>query len=76
MPGQIALQSGLAIDCVEAEQSRQVLTHRRILVRSLDTVPAAEGLLSLTRQSLSGFRQTGFPDRLGTLMCQVLHGMP
>jgi len=74
--GKVALQSSLALDRVEAEQGRQVLTHLRILVRSLDAVPAAEGLLSLTRQLLSGFCQTGFPDSLGTLMRHVLHGMP
>jgi len=64
------------MDCVEAQQGRQVLAHCRILVRSLDAMPAAEGLLSLTHQIVSGFRQTGFPDRLGTLMHHMLHSMP
>jgi hypothetical protein len=70
------LQSRLALDRVEAEQGRQVLTHCRILVRSLDAVPMAECLFSLARQIVSSFRQTGFPDMLGTLMRHVLHGMP
>src|SRR5262249_39369390 len=76
MRSKVALQARLTMDCVEAEQGCQVLTHSRIRVSLLDAVPAAECLLSLAHQLLSSFRQTGFPDRLGTLMRHVLHGMP
>jgi len=74
--GQVGLEPRLAIDRVEAEQSRQTLAHCRVGVDPLQTGPAAERVLGLSLQSTHGFRQAGVPDLPGTLMHNVLHGMP
>ena len=74
--GQVGLEPRLAIDRVEAEQSRQTLAHCRVGVGPLETGPEAERVLRLSLQIMRGFRQAGVPDLPGTLMHNVLHGMP
>ena len=74
--GQIGLESHLAIDRIEAAQSRQPLAYCRVGVSPLEAGPAAQCLLSLSLQSTRGFRQAGVPDLPGTLMHNVLHGVP
>ncbi len=76
MCGQVGLKPHLAIDRVEAEQSRQTFAYCRVGVGSLETGPAAERVLSLSLQTTCGFRQAGVPDLPGTLMHNMLHGMP
>ena len=71
---QVGLEARLAIDRVEAEQSRQTLAHCRVGVGPLETGPAAERVLRL--QSMRRFRQAGVPHLLRTLMHNVLHSMP
>ena len=74
--GEIGLEPSLAIDRVEAEQSHQTLAYCRVGVGPLETRPVAECVLNLSLQSTCGFRQAGVPDLPGTLMHNVLHGMP
>jgi hypothetical protein len=76
MCAQVGLETRLAIDRVEVEQSLQMLAHCRVGMGLLETGPAAEGVLRLSFQSMRGFRQAGVPDLPGTLMHNVLHGMP
>lgn len=76
MRSEIALESRLAMDRIEAEQGHQTFVHRRVCVGPLETVPVAECVLRLALQIVSGFRQTGFPGRPGAFMRNVLHGMP
>jgi hypothetical protein len=74
--GQVGLEPRLAIDRVEAEQSRQTLAHCRVGLGALQTGPEVECVRRLRLQIMRGFRQAGVPDLPGTLMHNMLHGMP
>jgi hypothetical protein len=73
---QVRLQPRLATNRVEAEQSRQTLAHCRVGLGALQTGPEVECVCRLRLQIMRGFRQAGVPDLPGTLMHNMLHGMP